>query len=1217
VVATATIGRLSATDNTTKELSVDLTAPTVTIKAQDPTTSTRPAITGTVSESTATITVVVAGKTYTATNNANGTWTLAANTITALSAGTYTVTATAKDAAGNKSTATSTIQIVVLPTIKVNTLSTTDRTPKLTGTVDNPTVAISVTVNGVTYAAVNNGDGTWTLADNTVASLADGTYDVVATATVSTDLKSTDSTTGELVIDTTAPTVTVTSQETTDTTPDLAGTVTESGATVTVTVNGKKYTATNSSGKWTLAGTDLTALAPGVYDVTVSAKDAAGNVGTDATTDELTIVPVVTVNSLTTNDTTPKLSGTVTSSGATVTVTVDGVDYQAVNHGDGLWALADNTIAALAEGTYEVTVTATLGDLTATDSTVNELAIDTTAPGVTVTAQEPTTSTSPAITGTVGDEEATITVEVAHKTYTATNFTDGTWELSADTITALAAGTYTVTATAEDAAGNKATATSTIQIVVLPTIGVDTISTTDGTPELTGTISDPTAAITVTVNGVDYAAVNNGNGSWTLADNTVAELSEGVWEVVATVKVTDALESTASGELTIDTQAPEVTVDDLDTTETAPALTGTVTETGATVTVTIDSKDYTATNNGDGTWSLTLLGMKPGTYDVAVTAKDAAGNSGTDATTDELRVLPVVTIDSLSTNDTTPKLTGTVSSHTATVTVTVNGVDYTAVNNADTDNTWTLADNTVAALAEGTYDVTVTATLGTLTNTDDTVNELVIDTTAPGVTVKPVEASTETRPELSGTVGDSEATVTVMVANKNYAATNNGDGTWTLEADTISALAAGTRSVTVTAKDAAGNTATASTTIEVLNIPTVTIDSLVTSYNSPELTGTVDDPDATVWVVVNGSSFDATNNGDGTWTLAADTLSTLSVGTYDVAVYGVNTQSDWGIDQTSDELRIIAQTSVTMNYWGVRYVYYTDPDGTKVSVTIGTTSRRISGGLVLSFDSDAIVTTTTKPLGDTWYAMYLTCDAGVVVSGLNVYTATPSVTFKTAGGSISGSTIGGIAGSSVLTTLKAPTMTLIDNGIQMSTSAIQFIYLRSIQDADVTMAGLANGSVVFSIARSVSGSQISVTDGSIKSFSAGSLINSSVFVGVMGSTDSNGDTVYDLPVATDLRKGFSIGTLRVTGYSGATGDLFANSNIAVDSIGSVSLVAAGLSNRPDTDADGEPNDAHEAFGLTANSIKSLQLKQNKKSYRWIKGVWSGGFDPQDLTVRVS
>jgi hypothetical protein len=51
-------------------------------------------------------------------------------------------------------------------------------------------------------------------------------------------------------------------------------------------------------------------------------------------------------------------------------------------------------------------------------------------------------------------------------------------------------------------------------------VTVDDALTNDNTPALTGTVNDPTASIVVTIDGVDYPATNNGDGTWTLADNT-------------------------------------------------------------------------------------------------------------------------------------------------------------------------------------------------------------------------------------------------------------------------------------------------------------------------------------------------------------------------------------------------------------------------------------------------------------------------------------------------------------------------------------------------------------------------------------------------------------------------------------------------------------------------------------------------------------------------
>ncbi|NUG02995.1 hemagglutinin/hemolysin-like protein, partial [Acinetobacter oleivorans] len=63
---------------------------------------------------------------------------------------------------------------LVAPVVSFPDVSTNDTTPALTGTIDDPAATVVVTVDGINYNATNNGDGTWTLADNTLPVLADG-----------------------------------------------------------------------------------------------------------------------------------------------------------------------------------------------------------------------------------------------------------------------------------------------------------------------------------------------------------------------------------------------------------------------------------------------------------------------------------------------------------------------------------------------------------------------------------------------------------------------------------------------------------------------------------------------------------------------------------------------------------------------------------------------------------------------------------------------------------------------------------------------------------------------------------------------------------------------------------------------------------------------------------------------------------------------------------
>ena len=144
-----------------------------------------------------------------------GTWSL--NTVTALLDGTYPVTATVTDAAGNATSDATTNELVidtVAPTAPtVNTLTTNVRKPTITGTATLLAgETLSVTVNGYTFSNVAVIGGTWSLNTATASSspagfanLADGTYSVTATVTDAATNTTSDSTNNELVIDTVAP----------------------------------------------------------------------------------------------------------------------------------------------------------------------------------------------------------------------------------------------------------------------------------------------------------------------------------------------------------------------------------------------------------------------------------------------------------------------------------------------------------------------------------------------------------------------------------------------------------------------------------------------------------------------------------------------------------------------------------------------------------------------------------------------------------------------------------------------------------------------------------------------------------------------------------------------------------------------------------------------------------------------------------------------------
>jgi hypothetical protein len=387
-----------------------------------------------------------------------------------------------------------------------------------------------------------------------------------------------------------------------------------------------------------------------------------------------------------------------------------------------------------------------------------------------------------------------------------------------------------------------------------PDVNACSLLTRDPTPLLTGSVGDPNAQVKVTLAGPGdanqiwgpYLATNNHNGTWTLPDDTIQPaLSDGLYDVnaVAIDRAGNAHGITRKC-LTVDTNAPKVTVDDCPgANDPSPELMGTVDDPQAVVQVTISEVGaglpcgpYPAVNDGQGRWKLpggTITPPLTGpAFDAEVTATDRAGNVGTARAHYRRDITPPeVTAASVITSDPTPELTGTVDDPDATLTVSITvhgktdpaGGPYAARNNRD--GTWTLPDNKIEPpLTDGVYDVNVTAA-DLAGNVGLGLGSLTIDRTPPGL-ICPFIGTSYGSPELSGMVDDPDATVLVTIKGRSndgesvsrgpYVAVNNRDGTWTLPADTIQPdLPLGRYSVLVTATDRAGNTSTCTGGLEV------------------------------------------------------------------------------------------------------------------------------------------------------------------------------------------------------------------------------------------------------------------------------------------------------------------------------------------------------------------------------------------------------------------
>ncbi|QNY14780.1 BapA prefix-like domain-containing protein [Acinetobacter seifertii] len=930
---------------------VDAVAPTVTVTTALTNDST-PALTGTVNDPTAKVVVTVDGVNYPATNNGNGTWTLADNTLPTLTDGPHTITVTATDPAGNVGT---TNAVVTVDTTAPNApvIDPINASNPVTGTAE-PSSTVKVTFpDGSTATVVAGPDGKWTVPNP--GDLTDG-QTVTATAT---DPAGNPSLPGSAVVDAVAPTVAVTTALTNDSTPALTGTVNDPTAKVVVTVDGVNYPATNNGdGTWTLADNTLPALTDGPHTITVTATDPAGNVGTGSavlTVD--TTAPVVALNDVLTNDSTPALTGTVNDPTAKVVVTVDGVNYPATNNGDGTWTLADNTLPTLTDGPHTITVTATdpAGNVGTTNAVVT---VDTTAPNAPVI--DPINASNP-VTGTA---EPGSTVKVT--------FPDG----STATVVAGPDGKWTVpnpgdlkdgdkiTAVATDPAGNPSNPSTGTVDAVAPTVTVTTALTNDSTPALTGTVNDPTAKVVVTVDGVNYPATNNGNGTWTLADNTLPALTDGPHTITVTATDPAGNVGTTNAVVTVDTTAPNAPV--IDPINASNPVTGTA-EPGSTVKVTfLDGSTATVVAGPDGKWTVPNPGDLTDGQTVTATATDPAGNPSLPGSAVVDAVAPTVAVTTALTNDSTPALTGTVNDPTAKVVVTVDGVNYPATNNGN--GTWTLADNTLPALTDGPHTITVTATdpAGNVGTTNAVVT---VDTTAPNAPViDPINASNP----VTGTA-EPGSTVKVTFPDGSTATVVAGpDGKWTVP--NPGDLTDG-QTVTATATDPAGNPSLPGSAVVDAVAPTVAVTTALTNDSTPALTGTVNDPTAKVVVTVDGVNYPATNNGDGTWTLADNTLPALTDGPHTITVTATDPAGNVGttnavvtVDTTAPNSPVIdpinASNPVTGTAEPGSTVKVTFPDGSTATVVAGPDGKWTVPNPGDLTDGQTVTATATDPAGN-------------------------------------------------------------------------------------------------------------------------------------------------------------------------------------------------------------------------------------------------------------
>ena len=298
--------------------------------------------------------------------NASGSWTWTVSPAFAI--GSHSLTVIATDGAGNASVASTATLVTVSDTTPPATPaapvvnSPIDDTPTLTGTTEgNATVTIyDGTTQLHTVMASSVGTWTWTVAP----ALSQGVHLLSVTATdLVGNVSSRSAATTITVPDITPPATPAApmADSMTSANPTLGGTC-EANATISVLIDGSvvKTLSANGSGvwSWTVAPT----LEQGVHQVTVTARDAAGNLSSES--DAVTIdvadttapsIPVVvtTVGGITG---TPTLSGTAEAL-ATVFIRDEGTTLGSTTvNADGRWIWT--VTPALSEGIHHLTVVA-------------------------------------------------------------------------------------------------------------------------------------------------------------------------------------------------------------------------------------------------------------------------------------------------------------------------------------------------------------------------------------------------------------------------------------------------------------------------------------------------------------------------------------------------------------------------------------------------------------------------------------------------------------------------------------------------------------------------------------------------------------------------------------------------------------------------------------------------------------------------------------------
>ena len=377
------------------------------------------------------------------------------------------------------------------------------------------TVVVKVVVNGATYTANVNPDGTWslTLPAGALNGVSDG--NILFNASLTDAAGNTGSINQVVKLDASAanqPTIhigTVSGDDYINATEinaplTISGTSTnvEANQIVTITLNGKTYTTTvNADGSWSynVPIADVKQLPDGIDGINVSVSDTSGNPATDS--HNVTVIaqpadlPTIHVNTVAGDNVINakeaqsdlQITGTTThvTNGQTVTVTLGGKTYTGSVDAKGLWSVtvpaAD--VQKLDQGSQNIV--ANVNDVAKNPaSDTHAVQVDTQAPllSIDLFVTDNVLNYAEALVSQIlsgkTDAGQTVSVTINNKTVQVTADGNGIWKLtvSAGDLQALPDGTNTITVTATDSAGNTTSKDLSLNVGthLLPTLTLDT-----------------------------------------------------------------------------------------------------------------------------------------------------------------------------------------------------------------------------------------------------------------------------------------------------------------------------------------------------------------------------------------------------------------------------------------------------------------------------------------------------------------------------------------------------------------------------------------------------------------------------------------------------------------------------------------------------------------------------------------------------------------------